>query len=362
MTLPARLHRDRCRGPLCPAVLVVAVLLAACAPTDPPTVREPTRVGAAAATAGPAQPPVLTSGVITTREELRLSFKMAGIVRRIAVNEGEVVRAGQQLAVLELAEVDAQLEQARQLADKAARDLDRSRKLRADEVISEEELEAIRTQAAVAEAGLRAAEFNRTFSTIVASRDGIVLRKLGEEREFVQPGQAVLVVGPKAGGYVLRAGLSDRDIVRVRLGDPATVTADAFPGQAIPGRVTVLPGAADPASGLFDIEVELAPGAVRLVSGLAARLRIDPAAAGESTLAYAPIAAIIEADGDQAAVFVVEDGVARRRPVRIAFIAPVAVAIADGLKAGEIVVTDGALYLEDGEQVEVVPTPATAAR
>jgi RND family efflux transporter MFP subunit len=300
--------------------------------------------------------------VITTREELRLSFKIAGIVRRIGVNEGQAVRAGQELAALELIEVDAQLEQARQLADKADRDLARSIKLRADEVISEEELEALRTQAAVARAALRAAEFDRNFSTIAALRDGIVLRKLVEEREFVQAGQAVLVVGPKAGGYIVRAALSDRDVVRLRLGDPANVTTDAFPGQAFQGRVTVLPGAADEASGLFDIEVELAPAPVQLVSGLSARLRIDPVAASKSNLPYAPIAAVIEADGDQAAVFVIEDGIARRRPVRVAFIAPTAVAIAAGLKAGETVVTDGALYLEDGENIQVVPPPATAAK
>lgn len=343
------------------AILSLELVLAACGPTETAPVRQPTRVGASQVTSGPAQPPVLTSGVITTREELRLSFKIAGIVRRIDVNEGETVRAGQQLAALELTEVDAQLEQARQLADKAERDLARSTKLRADEVISEEELEALRTQAAVARAALRAAEFNRNYSTVVAARDGVVLRKLVEEREFVQPGQAVLVVGPKAGGYIVRAGLSDRDIVRLRLGDPAVVTTDAFPGETFPGKVTVLPGAADVASGLFAIEVELAPAPVSLVSGLAARLRIDPAIAGESTLPYAPIAAVIEADADRAAVFVIQDGKARRRSVRIAFIAPASVAIADGLKEGEIVVTDGALYLQDGEVVQVVQPGADAA-
>jgi RND family efflux transporter MFP subunit len=342
------------------AVLLAAV--AACGPTETATVREPAFVGAAVVTTGPAQPPVLTSGVITTREELQLSFKVAGIVRRIGVNEGEVVRAEQELAILELAEVDAQVEQARQLADKAGRDLARSTRLRADEVISDEELEAIRTQAAVAQAALRAAEFNRNFSTITAPRDGLVLRKLVEERQFVQPGEAVLVVGPKDGGYIVRAGLSDRDVVRLRLGDPATVTTDAFPGQTFQGKVTVLPGAADTGTGLFGIEVELAPAPVRLVSGLPARLRIDPAAAGEATLPYAPIASVIEADGDRAAVFVVEGGAARRRAVRIAFIAPAAVAIASGLNAGEKVVTDGALYLEDGEKIRVVAPTATAAQ
>jgi RND family efflux transporter MFP subunit len=340
------------------AMTLTVLLLVACKPAEQAAPREATRVGAAVVTTGPAQPPVLTNGVITTREELKLSFKVAGIVRKIAVKEGQVVHAGQQLAVLELTEVDAQVEQARQLADKAGRDLARSAKLRADGVISEQDLETLRTQAAVSQAALRAAEFNQKFSAIMAPREGVVLRKLVEDREFVQPGQSILVIGPRAGGYILRAGLSDRDIVRLRLGDPATVAVDAFPGQSLQGSITVLPGAADAASGLFQIEVELGTAPVKLVSGLAGRLRIDPAVAGESTLPYAPIAAVIEADGDQAAVFVLQDGVARHRPVRIAFIASTAVAVAEGLKVGESVVTDGALYLEDGEQVQVV-APAT---
>ena len=346
-------------NPLLPLLLLVAAL-AGCKPPEQAPSREPTRVGTRIVATGPAQPPILTNGVITTREELKLSFKVAGIVRAIAVDEGQAVRAGQQLAVLDLTEVDAQVEQARQLAAKAQRDLARSLRLRADEVISEEELEALRTQAAVASATLRAAEFNRNFSTILAPRDGVVLRKLAEEREFVQPGQSVLVVGPRAGGFIVRAALSDRDVVRLKLGDPATVSVDAFPGQSLTGRISVLPGAADAGSGLFDIEVELAAPPVTLVSGLSARVRIDPVVAGEATLPYAPISAVIEADGDRAAVFVVENGTASRRAVRVAFIAPTAIAVAEGLKAGEKVVTDGTLYLEDGELVQPVTHAAAA--
>lgn len=343
-------------------VLLALFLAAGCQPGDEPPARAATRVGTGIVTSGPAAPPILTSGVITTRDELKLSFKVAGIVRRIGVQEGEVVRAGQELAALELTEVNAQLEQARQLAAKAERDLVRGENLRADEVISEEVLESLRTQAAVARAALRSANFNREFAAIEARNDGVVLRKLVEEREFVQPGQPILVVGPRAGGFIVRAGLADRDVVRLRLGDRAIVTVDAFPDQPLQGRITVLPAAADSTSGLFDIEVELAPAPVRLVSGLLARLRIEPALASETTLAYAPIAAVIEADGDQAAVFVVDNGVARRRPVRVAFIAPAAVAIAEGLRAGEVVVTDGALYLEDGESIQAIAPAAAATR
>ncbi len=349
------------RTPLLFLTLAALAGLAACRPAGQPTPKEVTRAGVAVVTVGPSQAPVNTNGVITTREELKLSFKVAGIVQNVAVKEGQAVRAGQQLAILELTEVDSQVEQARQLADKAERDQLRGAKLRADGLISEQDLETLQTQAAVSQATLRSAEFNQKFSTILAPRDGVVLRKLVEDREFVQPGQPILVIGPREGGYILRAGLSDRDIVRLRLGDPATVTADAFPGRTFQGRISVLPGAADPASGLFQIEVELEPAPVQFVSGLSARLRLDPVPAGSSTLPYAPIAAVIEADGDRAAVFVLEDGLARRRAVRIAFIAPAAVAIAEGLKVGETVVTDGALYLEDGEKIQAVSPGIPAA-
>lgn len=348
--------------PHVPLLLLFAGLwLAGCDSSGQAPVAEKSRVAVAAITAGPAQPAVLTSGVITTNEELKLSFKVGGIVRAVAVQEGAEVRAGQQLAALELTEIKAQSEQVRQLAAKARRDLERGEKMRADEVISEEQLEALRTQAAVAGAALRAAEFNQDYSTITARSDGVVLRKLVEEREFVQPGQPVLVVGPRAGGFIVKAGLSDRDIVRLQIGDPAAVTVDAFPDRQFPGRVTLLPAAADLASGLFAIEVELDPAPVKLVSGLVARLRIEPRIASMSSLAYAPIAAIIEADGDRAAVFVVENGIAKRRSVRIAFIESTAVAVTEGLEPGETVVTDGALYLEGGQAIQVVaPVPAAA--
>ena len=347
--------RMSCRRTL---VLAIAALLAAgcdSAGESPP--RPSPRVGVATVASGPGQPPVLANGVLTNKEELRLSFKVPGIVRRIDVQVGETVTAGQRLADLEPAEVDAQVEEARQLADKATRDLARSERLRADDVISEEELEALRTQAAVAAAVLRTAEFNRSFARIVAPGEGVVLRKLVEEREFLPAGQPVLVVGPEASGFVVRASLSDRDVVRLRRGDPAAITLDAFPGRTLTGRIGLMPAAADPATGLFEIEIEIDDSGLNLVSGLVTRLRLDPAGAGTPPLPHAPIAALIEADGDRAAVFVLEQGIARLRPVRVAFIAPETIAIREGLTAGEMVITDGALYLEDGQAVQVVARP-----
>ncbi len=332
-------------------MLLLVGQLAACAKPESAPAPGPRPVVFAAVANGPAVPPVSTHGVLAPRDELRLAFKLAGGVSRIKVREGDVVRRGQELATLELAEIDAEVEQAGQLAAKAERDRVRGDELRAARLISEGDAERLRTDAQVAAARLRAARFNRQYAVIVAPQDGVGLRRRAEERQVLSPGQDVLVLGPAEGGFVVRAGLSDRDIVKLRTGDKARVTLDAWPGVELRGAVSELPGAASEATGLFDIEVRLEPSPVKLVAGLLARLVIESGIAADSVLPYVPVAAIVEAEGERAAVFVPVDGIARRREVQVAFIAADTVAIRSGLVAGDTVITDGALYLADGERI-----------
>src|SRR5690606_13381446 len=110
-----------------------------------------TPVRVAEAQSGPAVPPIRTNGVVANEDEFRLSFKVGGIIESIRVNEGERVRRGQTLAVIEQTEIDAQVEQARQAHAKAKRDLERGRRLYEDSVISLEQLQDLETQTAVAQ-------------------------------------------------------------------------------------------------------------------------------------------------------------------------------------------------------------------
>jgi RND family efflux transporter MFP subunit len=281
-------------------------------------------------------------------------------VRRIHVQEGDMVKQGQRLAEIELTEVGAQVEQARQMTEKAARDLKRGENLYADQVISLEQLQDLRTQSAMAAAQFNSAQFNLGYSVISAPRDGKVLRKLAEERELVPAGTPVLVFGESDRGYVVRAALADREIVNVKIGDKGEIRMDAFPGQAMTGTVVEIASAADERSGMFPIEVIFDTAPPRLVSGLVARLRLAPTSASPP-LTYVPMAALVEGDGDRASVFVIERGKALKRDVRIAFITADSIALESGLAAGESVITDGALFLENGEAVEVVRDAASQA-
>jgi RND family efflux transporter MFP subunit len=281
------------------------------------------------------------------------------------VREGDEVRSGQLLARLDQTEIAAQLAQARQLADKAARDLSRGENLYADQVISLEQLQDLRTQSAMAEAQFKSAEFNMGYSVITAPQDGRVLRKLVEERELVPAGAPVLLFGESNRGFVVRAALADREIVNVKLGDKGEIRMDAFPGQAMAGTVVEVASAADPRSGMFPVEVLFDAAPPRLVSGLVARLRLTPTTEAPP-LTYVPMAALVEGDGDRASVFVVDQAktetktqtktqtIALRRDVRVAFITADSIALESGLEPDETVITDGALFLENGDAVEVV--------
>jgi membrane fusion protein, multidrug efflux system len=346
----------------CLLSVTAALAVAGCnsnAEEDEP--QAPTSVRTALAAEGPAAPSIRTNGLLANEDEFRLSFKVGGVIKRLAVTEGQRVRKGQRLAEIEQTEINAQVEQARQAHDKARRDLERGERLYADKVISLEQLQDLRTQAAVAEAGLTSAEFNWNYAAIVAPRDGTVLRRLAEERELVSAGTPILVLGAQDKGFVVRTGLADREIVQVKLGDAAQIRLDALPEATLSGKVTEVASAADAGSGMFRIEVALDPVDLPLKSGLVAKLTLLPSSASAGARVHVPIAAIVEGNGREARVFVLDGKHARRRDVEVAFIEGQSVALAAGLAPGEHVITDGAQYVEDGELVALAQPPQVSS-
>jgi RND family efflux transporter MFP subunit len=305
-------------------------------------------------------------GVLAPREEVRLAFKVGGIVERVLVDAGDTVRKDQVLAELKRAEVEAAVAQASEAAEKARRDLERGRRLRLDEVATEEQVENLTTAYNVARAQLRTARFNAQFAQIVAPADGVVFERLVEGGEQVQPGQPVILLGATGSGWVVRAGLSDRDAVRVEPGATANVTFDAYPGRVFPGRVTRIGAAADRITGTFEVEVEVQPGGARFVRGLVGKVAMPlaqlPDVTGDATVV--PIAALVEADGQQAVVYVIdrEHDVARRKDVTLGPILGEQVVVTAGLAVGEPVVTEGATWLTDGRAVREIDADTDADR
>ena len=179
----------------------------------------------------------------------------------------------------------------------------------------------------------------------------MVLQRSAQAGEVVQPGQAVLRIADESSPLTLRAPLADRDVIRVRVGQSASVRIDGLPA-VVPGRVSRVGERAGPQTGAVDVEIELL-GAHPLRSGQIATADISVGAAPTTPMARVPAEAILEADGQKAFVFVVDKDIARRRPVSFGGFDGDD-ALVSGLPPGARVITAGAGFIADGEKVQVV--------
>ena len=296
--------------------------------------------------------PIHTSGILTSSAEQRLSFKIGGIIRKIYVDEGDVVRLGQLLAVLDKTEIDAQVNQVQQGLTKAERDLGRVEGLYRDSSATLELLQNATTGRDIAKESARIATFNQQYAEIRATRGGKIIKKLINEGEITGPGMPAFVLFETgANDWVVKINVSDRDWARLNLGMAARVTMDAYEGTVFNGKVSDLSPAADPASGLYPVEIRIQPQGKRFAPGLFAEVDIIPSKSRPYTMI--PVEAIVEGDGQLAFVFALQaDGVSvKKMPVQVAFIEGNQAVIASGLEGVTEVVTSGAPYLSEKKKV-----------
>lgn len=298
--------------------------------------------------------PVHTSGKLFTAAEMKLSFKIPGLVRKIYVDEGQSVPKSRILAELDDTEIRAQFEQAQNAFEKAGRDLERARQLFADSVATLEQLQNAQTAFHIAEAALKIARFNLRHSAIRAPGKGTVLKQLVEENEMVAAGTPVLVFGSVDKSWLLRVGVADRDVVRLALGDSAAVFFDAYPGRRFSARITEISEAVNPMNGTFEVELQLSAGAFKLMSGFVADVDIFPSRM--NAFLTVPIEAVVEADADRGFVYTLEpdSAVVHKVAVRTGPIYGTRIAILSGPGEREHVVTLGAPYLQDGAKVRII--------
>lgn len=301
---------------------------------------------------GPVARPVRGTGVLRSKSEVDLSFKVGGVVAAVLVEEGATVKKGQLLARLDPTEVDVALRQAKDGQAKADRDLDRVRRLHASGALPVVELQNAETGASLARASVDAAGFNAQRSAIYAPDDGRIDRRTIEPGEVFAPGRPAFHVSGRSKGAVVRLGLTDRDVLRVREGDIARVVLDARPDLVLPAKVAQIATVASPGSGTFDVEVRLDTLPEGLLSGLTAKVEIHHE---EHVSAVVPIGALVDGRGDRASVFVADGTRAKKVPVRVAFLLDDRAALTTGLEAVPHVIEAGAAQLDDGSSIRVTP-------
>ncbi len=307
--------------------------------------------------------PIHATGLIETTSEIRLSFKIGGIIHRMYVNEGQSVSKGQLLATLKLEEIDAQVTKATQARDKALRDLERAQRLQADTVITLEQLQNAQTAYEVAKSDVEIAQFNQQYARILSPSSGKILRKFTEPSELVSAGVPVYALGAtqSQGAYQLSVGLADRDIVKIHLGDSASIYIDAYPDTSFQARVSEIGQAADPATGVFGIELTLSPTTFDLKNGFVGSVEIFPSS--QQPYYKVPMSALIEGSRQEVKVFVPDEDSAVARLIAIPpqYIGDdYFTVLQKDWNAAKQVITEGAPYLSEGVKFTILeqqPSP-----
>ena len=181
-----------------------------------------------------------------------------------------------------------------------------------------------------------------------------LLRKISEQGELITPFAPAFILGTGESAYIVNVGLADRDVVKVKIGDIATVYLDAYPNETFQARITQIAQTVNPATGTFEAELQIQPNGKKLISGFVAKAEISTGK-GVSTLAV-PIEALVEADKNTAFVYSYnsDNQTVSKTQVNISSIFGSNVAIISGISEGTQIVTKGANFLSDKAKVKVI--------
>ncbi|MDW8468071.1 MAG: efflux RND transporter periplasmic adaptor subunit [Burkholderiales bacterium] len=274
----------------------------------------PVRVAVAAVDEGPVEATVANTraGSVSACRRAKLATPVGGRIEVLAVREGQRVRRGQLLLRLwnedlvarervareSLAAAQSRIAEVCPLADNAAREAERARRLRAQGFVSEERLDraeseararaaacdSARAQASEAEARVRAALADTARTVLRAPFDGIVAEVNGEVGEFLTPSPPGIATLPAVdliddSCLYVSAPIDEVDAARLAVGMPARITLDAFRGRHFAGRLRRIAPyvtAIEKQARTVEVEVEfVAPGEARhLLVGYSADIEI----------------------------------------------------------------------------------------
>ncbi|MFN2363912.1 MAG: efflux RND transporter periplasmic adaptor subunit, partial [Halarsenatibacteraceae bacterium] len=215
---------------------------------------------------------------------------------------------------------------------------------------TEEDLKAARAQVEQARVGLKMARSVYEDVEITAPADGFVAQVQMDAGEMAAPGNPLFYI-VNLDEIKATANVSSQYVGLLETGESAGVTVNGLPESEFTGRISsVAPMAGE--QGGFPVEVSVANPEYRIRAGM--RGSIEFVIDQVSDAVVIPGDGLFDLEGDQAAVFVIEDGAARRQTVRTGLESGNLVEIISGLAEGDQIVLYDQDRLADGQAVEVV--------
>jgi len=310
-----------------------------------------------------------TTSTIKSESEVTLSAQRTGRIVKLPVQEGDRVKSGDLMAQLDLTEESVQSEsalaQSKATFEEAEKNLTRSTDLFAKGMISQQDLDAVKRSFEVARSQYQAAgsdvNVRRDYSVIRSPFAGVVSKKFTEVGEMILPGkQIVTIVNPEA-IYIL-ATIDEVDVGRLQIGQPVTMTVDAFPGEKFSGkirRISPIVSGGKLETRTADVWIYFDKSDPRLKPGMSADIEILISTL-QNVLAV-PSQAVVEREGKKQ-VYVLtprtvvpnSTGIVVLTPVEVGESNWISTEIRKGLTPGDVIVTTPeAEGLKDGVKVKI---------
>ena len=298
-------------------------------------------------------------GSLTAVQGVIVSAELAGKVVRITFEAGTPVKKGDILLRQDTSSEEAQLPGAVSQVNLNRANLKRADQLFRDGIISQADHDAAVSNAALAKAqvdNIQATIAKKTIRAPFSGRLGIRQVNLGQ---ILREGDPIVTLQALDPIYV-DFTLPQQQLARVRLGQPVRVTGDALPGETIEGKISAISPQVDAETRNIKLQATLSNRAEKLrpgmfvntAVGLPVRQKVLTIPA--TSVLYAPY---------RDSVFVVEPGkegkggtaglALRQQFVRLGEKRGDFVAVTEGLKEGETIVSTGVFKLRNGQSVVI---------
>jgi len=337
----------------------------------PPRQAVPVKTGKVAVEPRPVS--LFSVGTVEPVETAAVRPQVGGVITHVAFSEGQDVRQGQLLFRIDprpfeasLAAARAQFSRDSSQAANAALQAGRYAELVQKDYVTAEQYDAIRTQAEMLrsvvrqdEAAIAQAELNLAYASVLAPISGRAGGLLVKKGNVVRANDAALVVIHQMRPIRVRFALPENQLPRIRrYAAAAPLEAAVRPergtdGPEIKGRLLFMDNEVDAGTGTVTFKAEFANADMALWPGQFVDVALVLTV--ERNALTVPDAAVVTGQEGTFVYVVTPEGKAEKRTVRVDRIDGDTAVIAEGLKDGETVVTDGQMRLVPGAAVEALP-------
>jgi membrane fusion protein, multidrug efflux system len=293
---------------------------------------------------------IIAVGSLRSNESVVLSSEVAGRLAKIEFREGQPVHEGQRLFVLDDSVTRAEVAQARASLGLSQRNHERAVELFERKLISTRERDEAAAKLEVDKASVALAEARLAKTRITAPFAGTIGLRMVSPGDYINPGQAL---APLEQMSLLKVDfrLSEGALSHIAVGQQLNLEVDAYPGQVFPGKVYAIDPRLAEETRSIGVRARVPNDKGKLRPGLFARVKLVIAERANAILV--PEQAIVP-QGDKLFVYVIEDGKAAIRPVKVGVRQAGRAEIVSGLAPGDVVITAGVQKIGPGAPVMAI--------